>query len=111
MYVGGVPFLLAVGARHGREAVVAGVAKLDDNRLPGRTERSIHAEVGNLALVDAGLTWGDVDSFATAGNLNLYGFNLMEYLGIHPDWYDDTNVGGCSFEILVEHAAHAVESS
>jgi acetyl-CoA acetyltransferase len=99
-----------VAAGHGRTAVVAGVAKLDENRLPGRTEPSLHAEVGNLALVDAGLTWADVDGFATAGNSNLYGFNLMEYLGIHPDWYDDTNVGGCSFEVLVEHAAHAVES-
>ncbi len=34
---------------------------------------------------------------------------LCEYLGIRPHYLDETNIGGASFEVLVEHAAAAVE--
>ncbi len=35
---------------------------------------------------------------------------MAEYLGLHPIYFDETNSGGSSFEVLVEHAAYAVEA-
>lgn len=86
------------------------MSRLSETRLVGRTEASVHAESARMAIADAGLSWADIDGFATAGNTNLFGLDLMEYLGIHPVWYDDTNVGGSSFEVLLQHAADAIES-
>ena len=35
---------------------------------------------------------------------------MSEYLGIHPGWLDETNIGGASFEVHLEHAARAIEA-
>lgn len=106
----GCPSHMSSRNERNRTATVVGIARLDDTRMPGRSEASVHAQVANLAIGDAGLSWADIDGYATAGNANLYGLDLMEYLGIRPVWYDDTNVGGSSFEVLLQHAADAVES-
>src|SRR4029079_3152005 len=34
---------------------------------------------------------------------------LCEYFGIRPHYLNETNTGGSSFEVLVEHAAHAID--
>jgi acetyl-CoA acetyltransferase len=39
----------------------------------------------------------------------MHAVQLCEYLGIKPGYLDETNIGGASFEVLVEHAAAAVE--
>ncbi len=52
----------------------------------------------------------DVDGFATTGFFPMYATGVAEYLGLHPIYFDETNSGGSSFEVLVEHAAYAIEA-
>ena len=94
----------------GRRAVIAGVATSDYPSLPHMSEHGVHAQAAERALADAGLTFDDVDGYATAGMMPMYSAQLCEYLGLHPDWLDETNTGGSSFEVLVEHAGRAVEA-
>jgi len=93
-----------------RRAVVAGVATTDYPHHPGTTEFALHAVAAQRALDDAGLTWSDVDGLATVGFFPMFAVQLAEYLGIQPHYLDETNIGGASFEVLVEHAAAAVET-
>jgi acetyl-CoA acetyltransferase len=94
----------------GRRAVIAGVATSDYPYLPELSEHAVHGQVADRALADAGLTFADVDVLATAGFLPMYAVGVAEYLGIRPTYIDETNTGGSSFEVLVEHAAYAVEA-
>ncbi len=94
----------------GRRAVIAGVATSDYPNLPGYSEHAVHAEAAQRALDDAGLSWTDVDGLATTGFFPMYATGVAEYLGIHPTYLDETNAGGASFEVLVEHASYAVAS-
>jgi acetyl-CoA acetyltransferase len=94
----------------GRRAVIAGVATSDYPYLPELSEHAVHGQVADRALADAGLTFADVDGLATAGFLPMYAVGVAEYLGIRPTYIDETNTGGSSFEVLVEHAAYAVEA-
>jgi acetyl-CoA acetyltransferase len=94
----------------GRRAVIAGAATSDYPHLPGFSEHAVHAQAASRALADAGLGWADVDGLATAGFFPMYAIGVAEYLGLHPTYYDETHAGGASFEVLVEHAAHAVEA-
>ena len=93
-----------------RRAVIAGVATSDYPHQPDLTEYQVHAQAAGRALADAGLTYGDVDGFATAGFFPMYAVSLCEYLGLRPNYLDETNIGGASFEVLVEHAVQAVEA-
>ncbi len=96
--------------RRGRRAVIAGVATSDYPHLPNLSEHAVHGQAADRALADAGLTFADVDGFATTGFFPMYATGVAEYLGLHPIYFDETNSGGSSFEVLVEHAAYAVES-
>lgn len=93
-----------------RRAVIAGVATSDYPYLPNLSEHQVHAQAAERALADAGLRFADVDGYATAGFFPMYAVSLCEYLGLRPDYLDETNVGGASFEVLVEHAVAAVEA-
>ena len=93
----------------GRRAVIAGVATSDYPHLPDLSEHAVHGQAADRALADAGLTFADVDGFATTGFFPMYATGVAEYLGLHPIYFDETNSGGSSFEVLVEHAAYAVE--
>lgn len=71
--------------------------------------RELEVQVVTEALESAGLSLGDVDGIASCtGGLMMPSVELAEYLGIEPRWTDSTNTGGSSFEIHVEHAAHAI---
>ena len=94
----------------GRRAVICGAATSDYPYLPELSEHAVHAQAADRALADAGLTYADVDGYATAGFFPMYAVGLAEYLGLHPTYFDETNSGGSSFEVLVEHAAYAVEA-
>jgi acetyl-CoA acetyltransferase len=96
--------------RPGRRAVIAGIATSDYPYLPELSEHAVHGQVADRALADAGLTLQDVDGLATAGFLPMYAVGVAEYLGLRPTYLDETNTGGSSFEVLVEHASHAVEA-
>ena len=93
-----------------RRAVIAGVATSDYPLLPHLSEHAVHGQAADRALADAGLTFADVDGFATTGFFPMYATGVAEYLGLHPIYFDETNSGGSSFEVLVEHAAYAVEA-
>jgi acetyl-CoA acetyltransferase len=98
------------GMKSGRRAVLAGVATSDYPMLPHLSEYQVHAQAAERALADAGLTFADVDGYATVGFFPMYAVQLCEYFGLHPSYLDETNVGGASFEVLVEHAVAAVEA-
>ena len=93
-----------------RKAVIAGVATSDYPMLPAFSEMGVHAQACDRALADAGLTYADVDGFATAGFAPMYAVQVCEYLGLTPIHIDETNIGGASYEVLVEHAIQAVEA-
>jgi acetyl-CoA acetyltransferase len=93
-----------------RRAVIVGVATSDYPHLPDWGESAVHAQAAERALADAGLGFDDVDGYATAGYFPMYSVGICEYLGIRPGWLDETNVGGASFEVHVEHAARAIEA-
>jgi len=93
-----------------RRAVIVGVATSDYPNLPDFSEHQVHAQAAERALADAGLDFGDVDGFATAGFFPMYAVGVCEYLGLRPHHVDETNFGGASFEVLVEHAASAIEA-
>ena len=92
-----------------RRAVIVGAATSDYPLLPEMSEHAVHGQAADRALADAGLTMADVDGFASTGFFPMYAVGVAEYLGLHPTYFDETNAGGASFEVLVEHAAYAVE--
>jgi len=100
----------AVTTPKGRRAVIAGVATSDYPLLPDLSEHAVHGQAADRALADAGLSFAEVDGFATTGFFPMYAVGVAEYLGLHPIYFDETNSGGSSFEVLVEHAAYAVEA-
>jgi len=65
----------------------------------------LHADAALNAMQDAGLTVADIDGVATAG---ISPVDLAYYLGISPIYADGTMVGGCSFMMLLRHAAAAI---
>jgi acetyl-CoA acetyltransferase len=73
---------------------------------PGKTQLTLHLEAISNAVRDAGLRIGDVDGIFTAGQHSPA--LLGEALGITPRYVDGTTVGGCSFIIMVGHAALAL---
>jgi acetyl-CoA acetyltransferase len=91
-------------------AVIAGVATTDYPHHPDLTELGVHTIAADRALADAGLTWDEVDGYASAGVAPMHVVQLCEYFGLHPAYLDETNTGGSSFEVLVEHAARAVDA-
>jgi acetyl-CoA acetyltransferase len=59
-------------------------------------------------LTDAGLSKDDVGGFMSCGLGTLAPIEVTEYLGLRPTWVDSTQVGGSSWEFLVEHAVAAI---
>jgi acetyl-CoA acetyltransferase len=94
----------------GRRAVIVGVATSDYPSLPDLSEHQVHAQAADRALADACLSYADVDGYATAGFAPMYAVQMCEYLGLRPVHIDETNVGGASYEVLVEHAVQAIEA-
>ena len=92
----------------GRVAIV-GAAESDElGRLPHQSAFAFHAEAARNALADAGLTKQDVDGVFCAGLW--MASETAEYMGITPRYVDGTQIGGCSFIALVEHAMAALET-
>lgn len=89
-----------------RSVAIVGAAETDRlGVLPQHSRLSLHAEAIRNALADCGLKLSDVDGLlSTEANPN----ELSEYLGIVPRFIDGTGVGGCSYMLLVRHAAAAI---
>ena len=74
-------------------------------KIPDMSEIELHADAALRALDDAGLKPSDIDGVAA---ISEYAAQVAYYLGISPCWVDGTNVGGCSFMLMVRHAAAAI---
>ncbi len=89
-----------------RRVAAVGVAESDHlGTQPGISRLALHAQSARNALADAGLTLKEVDGLLCAGANPA---ELAEYLQVVPRYVDGTSVGGCSFLILVRHAAAAI---
>ncbi|MCP3853684.1 MAG: thiolase [Actinomycetia bacterium] len=93
-------------------AAIAGVYEHPTRWAPEKSEFQIMAEAAKGALDDAGLSIADVDGlFAASMSMGAMGtIELAEYLNLHPDYVDGTNIGGSSFVAHVNHAAAAIHA-
>jgi acetyl-CoA acetyltransferase len=98
------------GLKRGSIAVV-GVAESDLGLCaPGTQVMDLMAQATIRALEDAGLHLSDIDGIFTATTqVRLSSLALKEYLGIHPKYQDNTQIGGSSFMSHVGHAMMAIE--
>ena len=97
---------MAVSTR-GVAAIVGVADEVSPTGVLERYGRDLHTSVARAALLDAGLTFADVDGIAAVGNL-MQASELAEHLGVRPRWVDNTMTGGSSFEVLVQHAVAAI---
>ncbi len=90
-------------------AHIAGVFEHPLREIPDKTVPQIHAEVARGALTDAGLTMADVDAYYSAGDAPGFGaLSMADYLGLDCHHLDDTETGGSSYLLHVQHAAEAI---
>jgi acetyl-CoA acetyltransferase len=96
-----------------RRPVIVGIGESDGPVAPHLSDEGHHAQATVRALADAGLTRGDIDGYATPSvtGVSMGAIRMAEYLGLRPAWLDGTNIGGASYELLVQHAARAIEAS
>ena len=92
-----------------RDAVIVGVAE-SDLGLTGRSIFELQSQAVTRAIADAGVDYGEIDGFATAGVSRLSASQMAEYLGISPRWASSTMEGGASFEFFVQDAVDAIRS-
>ncbi len=91
------------------KARIAGAYEHPGRHLPGRTLAQIHADVAAGALEDAGLGFDDVDAYYAAGDAPGFGaLSMVDYLGLRCRGIDDTETGGSSYLVHVQHAAEAI---
>ncbi|MGD9861896.1 MAG: thiolase [Pseudodonghicola sp.] len=86
-------------------AIVGAAETTEMGKIPHLSQTGLHADAALNALADCGLSVADIDGVATAGH---DAAEIAQYLGITPTWLDGTSVGGCSFILLVRHAAAAL---
>ncbi len=91
----------------GRVAIV-GAALSDIGRVDDKTAFELHYQGTSRALADAGLTKDDVGGYMSCGTGTMSPVEVTEYLGLRPDYIDSTQVGGASWEFMVEHAVAAI---
>lgn len=91
---------------------IVGVHEHESRFSPDKTEFQIMAECAREALGEAGLSLQDVDGlFGASMSMGMMGIvDLAEYLNLHPNYIDGTNIGGSSFVAHVNHAAAAINA-
>ncbi|MGD6741795.1 thiolase C-terminal domain-containing protein [Streptomyces sp. BH106] len=96
---------------------IAGAYEHPTRFAPDKSEWQINAESAKGALEDAGLTPADVDAFFTSSTASEGGYlggcaavMAADYLGIKPNFIDETDVGGASFGYYVNRAVLAIQS-
>jgi acetyl-CoA acetyltransferase len=97
--------------KRGSVAVV-GAAESDLGRVADHmTPIDLMAQAAQRALQDCGLKLQDVDGiFAATSQVRMAPLALAEYLGIKPNYFDGTNIGGSSFMSHLAHAHAAIEA-
>jgi acetyl-CoA C-acetyltransferase len=88
-----------------RSAAIVGVYEYPLRVARGISAMEIKVDSIRNALVDAGLSWSDVDALYDAQDGEAGGgLQLAAYLGCKPTVIDTTSVGGSSFEFQAAHA-------
>src|SRR5690554_186510 len=91
------------------KAFIAGAYEHPTRFAPDKSVAQLHAECALGALRDAGLTTQDVDGYFCAGDApGGIAQPMVDYLGLNLKWVDGTELGGCSYMILLRHAALAI---
>jgi len=93
-------------------AAIVGTAESDLGAVaPDMSPIDLMAQGTMRALNDCGLTLGDVDGiFVAASQSRMAAMSLVEYLGIQPNYFDSTQIGGSSFMAHLTHAQAAIHS-
>ncbi len=91
------------------KAYIAGIYEHPTRKAEGIPLAQLHAEVARGALADAGLELRDVDAYFCAGDApGLGALSMAEYLGLSLAHVDNTETGGSSYLLHVNHAAQAI---
>ncbi len=89
-----------------RSVAIVGASETTElGKIPTMSQVQLHADAALNAIADAGMGLSDIDGVATGGHNAV---EIAHYLGVVPKWLDGTSVGGCSFMLLVRHAAAAI---
>ena len=89
---------------------IVGVAESDLGKTPGKTAVQLQAQAARRAIMEAGLTLGDIDG-VFAHTDGVYPSLLMtEYLGIKARYTDSSSAGGLSNPMHVVHAMGAIRA-
>jgi len=89
-----------------KTAIVGASETTELGIIPDKTPFQLHVDASVNAIKDCGIDKKEIDGIATTMNPAA----LAHYLGITPNWIDNTQVGGTSFLIHVRHAAAAIAS-
>ena len=97
--------------KRGSVAVV-GVAESELGQMaPHTNPMDLLGQATRRALDDCGLKLSDIDGiFASFTQLRMAPMVVAEYLGIRPDYFDGTQIGGASFMAHLAHAQCAIEA-
>ena len=97
--------------KRGSVAVV-GAAESDLGQVaPHTNPMDLIAQATLAALDDCGLKLKDIDGiFCAMSQARMGPMAVAEYLGLKPDFYDGTIIGGSSFMTHVAHAQAALEA-
>ncbi|WP_454691670.1 thiolase domain-containing protein [Achromobacter aloeverae] len=91
------------------KAYIAGAYEHPTRFAPDKSVAQLHAECALGALRDAGLGLRDVDGYFCAGDVPGGGpLSMAEYLNLDLKWMDGSELGGCSYMVLLRHAAMAI---
>ncbi|RYE10517.1 MAG: thiolase [Hyphomicrobiales bacterium] len=92
-------------------AAIAGIGTAGLGEAPGFSAIELLAEASLKAIADAGLKLGDVDGVFAATSTHAFpSMSVAEHLGLHPTYFDGTNVGGASPQMHLLQAALAIEA-
>ena len=91
---------------HGGNIAIVGASETTElGVIPNMSSQDLHVNAALNAIADSGLTLADIDGVA---NDSFPPYEVSDLLGIRPRWVDGTGVGGCSYMLLVRHAAAAI---
>lgn len=100
-----------------QDVAIVGAYEHPTRFAPDKSEWQINAESAKGALEDAGIRPDQVDAFFTASTASEGGYlggcaavMMADYLGIKPNFIDETDVGGASFGYYVNRAVLAIQS-
>ncbi|NLC36649.1 MAG: thiolase domain-containing protein [Alcaligenaceae bacterium] len=91
------------------KAYIVGAYEHPTRFAPDKSVTQLHAECALGALRDAGLSTRDVDGYFCAGDApGGSPLSMVEYLNLNLKWVDGSELGGCSYMVLLRHAALAI---